>query len=157
MAYKGQIANIILGQGGLNSDDPENLVTPAKLVRAINITLTNGYLEKDFGSMRLNATAQLPDGIVELFDYFPNASTQRLITVNRSGKVYRFKTFFGFDEVTPVAPAPNTLNTSQFVTMVKGGAEETGKPRKLFILTGNDPIQVIEGDGTTRRNMENPA
>jgi hypothetical protein len=41
--------------------------------------------------------------------------------------------------------------------IVAGGNEVAGNPRKLFIMTGNDPIQVITGDGQVRTNIALPA
>jgi hypothetical protein len=157
VGYIGQIVNIPLGKGGLHTDDPARDIPPTKMTRAENVTTSNGFLEKDYGSMRWNAQAQLPTGVVQLFDYEPTNQAKRMIVVGGNGRVYRFKNRFSFSEMTTEVEDEQTLITNQFVRMVLAGNEETANPRKLFIMTGQNPVQVIEGDSTTRRNIENPS
>lgn len=157
MGYQGQVANIPLGQGGLHTDDPARDVPPTKLLRAENVSMSNGVLEKDLGSMRWNRTAQLPAGIVQLHDYRPDNSNQRLLVVGDDGKVYKFKNQFSFEEVLPDDPLQATLIINQFVNIFQGGSEETANPKKIFIMTGQNPVQVVTADGDTRENIEKPA
>jgi len=157
MSYKKQIFAIRYGSGGLHTDDPQGLIPPHKLTRAINVNLENGRIKKEGGSIRWNAEAQLPTGVKQFIDWHPDGITQRLIVVGEDGKVYRFKDAYNFSEVTAVGGAPETLNISGTVMIVKGGQEESGNNRKLFIFTGNNPIQVISGDGTTRTDISNGA
>jgi len=157
VGYKGQIINIPLGQGGLHTDDPGRDIPPTKMTRAENVTTSNGFLEKDFGSMRWNATAKLSTGILQLFDYMPNNTSQRMVVVGNNGKVFKFQNEFSFSEVTTEVTDQETLLTNQFVNMVQVGNEETANPKKLFIMTGQNPVQVITADGNTRRDILLPA
>lgn len=153
--YQGQIANIPIGTQGLVTDLPQNKIDPTRLIRAENITIHDSILQKDTGSIRWNVDA-LPAGVVQAIEWRPDIETQRVIVVCKDGKVYRFKNQFSFTEVTAESGAPLVLDVSGIVTMVPVGQEETGNPRKLFIFTGANEVQVITGDGTTRRNISAP-
>jgi len=156
MAYRGQIINIPLGELGLFTDDAQTITPPQGLIRAENVEIKHGYLEKTPGSKRWNKTA-LPSGVAQFFDWWPDENTQRAIVVTKDGRVWRFTDQYHYTEVLPENDAPANLRVSSQVVMVGAGQEEAGNPRKLFIFTGNDPVQVISGDGTTRHNMTHPA
>lgn len=155
--YTGQIINIPLGQMGLYTDDAQTITPPQGLLQGENIEIAHGFISKAAGSARWNSAAKLPTGVAQFIDWWPDDITQRMIVVTNDGKVWRFQNAFGFTEVKPVNGAPVSLKVTQPVMMVAGGNEEQGNPRKLFIFTGNDPVQVISGDGTTRSNMSLPA
>lgn len=155
--YEGIIASIPLGMGGLLTDNPNSLVTASKLIRAQNATLFNKKLEKDFGSRRWNSSA-LSSGVIGFTDWWPDSVNQRIIAVDRSGNVIRFKYYYSSSTVTATtADTPTTLKSSPYCNFLTCGAEEAGNERKLFILTGKHHVQVITGDGTTRRNILNGA
>ena len=156
MAYKGKIATIPIGRGGLVTDLPQEDIPAKHLIRAINATLVNGYAEKDFGSRRWNSTP-LGTGIAGFKDFWPSELTQRVICVGKNGTVYRFSNYASSSAVLPTGSAPTALNISQYTNLVPCGQEESGNDRKLFIFTGNDPVQVISGDGTTRADISQPA
>lgn len=156
MAYKGQIATIPIGRGGLVTDLPQEDIPSRYLTRAINATLVNGYAEKDFGSRRWNSSA-LGTGIAGFKDFWPSELVQRVICVGKNGSVYRFTNYASSSVILPTGSAPTALNVSQYANLVPCGQEESGSDRKLFIFTGNDPVQVISGDGTTRSDIASPA
>ena len=156
MAYEGIIATIPLGGAGIQTDNPDTITEPVKLARANNVCLNENVLEKDFGSERWNQTV-MPSGVRAFVDWWPTPDFQRMIAVGQNGKVYRFKHDYAAPtEVTPVATAPAAMLISQFVTIAKGGDEETSRNRKLFIFSGNDPVQVISGDATVRSDIADP-
>lgn len=155
MAYQGKIIEIPIGMDGLRTDDPDSKVSPSTLVRALNINLQSGYVEKDYGSRRWNSSA-LPGGVVGGFDWNPDDITQRMIVACNDGKIYRFTDAYNYSEVSTSATI-KTINTSEMVNFVSAGGEESGNDKKLFIFSGASPIQVITADGTTRRNISNPA
>lgn len=157
MSYEGQVATIPLGLAGLHTDDPQNRISPVELIRVLNCSIRDGLIEKEPGSIRYNQTV-LGTGIVSLSDWWPTSITQRVICVGRDGKVYRFVSgFVPATEVTPAGSAPATLVANTQTKIVPCGTEVSGNNRKLFILTGQNPIQVISGDGTTRSNISSPA
>lgn len=162
--YSGQQADIPVAQGGLLTDLAPAKIPPENLITATNVILRSGVLEKAFGSQKFNQTA-LPSPIVAAFDYWPDDGTQRLIVVTKAGRVYRITDPYTTEEIVPAdSTAPTTLTVSERVHIVQGGQEYLSNTagtktnhRKLFIFTGNDQIQVIEGDGLTRRNIMTPA
>lgn len=156
MSYSGQSFNMPIGSMGLFTDESPTVAPPQGLARAINCQVKHGFLEKENGSRKWNAVA-LPSGIAGFFDWFPDEITQRTIVVTKEGRVYRYINFQTVSEVLPVGSAPVKLKVTDQVVMVPCGQEQNGKPKKLFIFTGNDPVQVISGDGTTRSNMSQPA
>lgn len=153
--YNGQIVELPLGENGLRTDDPNSALQAGHLIRAKNVTFQNGAVEKAPGSMRWNSSA-LGTGIRAGFDWWPDDAIQRMIVLGNNGKVYRYTDPLSQTEVVPTAGAPSALNTSQYGNIVAGGAEQGTNPRKLFIMTGYDPIQFISGDGKTRSNIPNP-
>lgn len=171
MAYTGQIVPIPLGNMGLYTDDAQTITPPQGLLRAENIEVKNGFIEKQPGSRKWNLKAILnpdtgkPARIAAIFDWWPDQTTQRMIAVTGDGRVYRFTDFTSFSEITPLQPpfvgagnvAPATLKVTIPPFIVSGGQEQADSPRKLFIFTGNDPVQVIAGDAITRYSMQLPA
>lgn len=155
MPYGGTIAKIPIGRSGLITDLPQSDMPGSALVSALNVDFFDGHPQKDRGSRRYNDSA-LPSGVASLFDYWPTTTLQRLIAVCKNGKVYRFPNSTTYAEVTAIGAAPSSLGVSGFVTMTQAGEEEPGNQKKLMILTGRDPIQVITADGVTRRNITTP-
>lgn len=153
--YNGQIIEVPVGIVGLHTDDPNSALQAGNLIVAKNLNFQNGAVEKAPGSMRWNNVA-LSTGIKGAFDWWPNDTVQRIIAMGANGSVYRFTDPATASVVNPTGSAPNTLNTSQAANMVAGGNEDINNPRKLFLMTGYDPIQVISGDATTRYNISGP-
>lgn len=156
MGYKGTTVNIPLGEMGLYTDDAQTITPPQGLLLGENIQVQDGYIEKQPGSRKWNLNA-LPSPIVQIFDWWPDENNQRVIAVTQDGRVWRFTNPYNYSEVTPVGAAPTVLKVTIPPFIVSCGQEEAGNPRKLFIMTGNDPIQVISGDGITRHNIALPA
>jgi len=154
--YDGQSVTIPLGTGGLYTDDPDTITPSSKLSRAVNISLLRGKIEKDFGSRKWNNEA-LPDKVLHIVDWWPNTVTQRFVAVCGDGKTYRFRHSHYSELITPDTTAPGVLSTTGYITSTEGGAESAGSDKKLFIFTGNNEIQVVTGDETTRTNIEKPA
>lgn len=163
MAYQGVVARIPLGQIALYTDDDPMKTPPGSLIRANNVQLRHNFIEKDAGSTRYNQSA-LPAAITGIQDWWPTDEDQRGIAVCANGKVYQIThngyknsevLYAGISGIDTEVQS-TTLNLSQpyFAT---GGAEETNKPRKLFIFTGRNPVQVISGQSDTRYNMQLPA
>lgn len=159
MSYQGIELPIRIGRGGLMTDENPKDVPDTHLLRAMNADIRDGIIQKDFGSRRWNSAA-LASPIVALLDYFPTEDTQRFVAITRNGKVWKYSDAATVSELTAAASSdPTTLLITQQnqVGIVAGGQESPGESRKLFIFSGNNQIQVIEGDGTTRRTIENPA
>ncbi len=155
MSYKGNVAIIPTGVGGLTTDDPQPLIPTTDLIVANNVILQNNKIEKDKGSRKLNTDA-ISGGIAAHVDWWPNTVDQRIVAVGKDNKIYRATPpFSSFSEVTSTTQP--TVSASPDLSMVTGGQELAGNDKKLFILTGGSPIQVISDDETTRSDISKPA
>lgn len=155
MAYRGQTFTIPLGRAGLLTDDPQTEIPPNALIRAENIRFDKGLVEKDRGSKKWNQSA-LGSGIIGLKDFIPTIADQKFISVNRDGEVYSHPNINSNVEVTASGSAPSTLNISSGIQMVTGGKESATRDKKLFIFSGNSPVQVISGSEITRTDISSP-
>lgn len=154
--YRGQITHVPLGQTGVYTDDSQTITPPQGVIRAENVEIKNGFIEKATGSRRWNSAA-LPSGVAAFFDWWPSEGIQRTIVVTKDGRVWRFTDPNTVAEVLPTGTAPTLLKVTIPPVLLSCGNEESNNPRKLFIMTGNDPIQVITADGITRSDIALPA
>lgn len=153
--YAGQIVELQVGTDGLRTDDPNSVLTAGNLIISRNIDQQEGGIAKARGSMRWNETP-FSFGVRGGFDWWPDESTQRLIAITSDGKIYKMPDRLTATEIGAVGGAPATINASEYTNMVAGGAEQQGNPRKLFIMTGYDPVQVLTGDSATRSSISGP-
>ena len=156
MDYQGQRYPIQLGKGGLYTDAPHTRTPPINLVRADNVSLFNGLLEKDFGSRRWNASA-LPAGIKDFKDFWTDPVTQTVLVLLKNGQVYSCPNSYTQTLVTANSATDTTLNTSGNTSIVLGGNELAGNPRKAFIVDGYHLPQVVKGNASTRYEISKPA
>lgn len=154
MSYQGQTATIPLGGAGLLTDINPGDIPPNALIRANNINLGNGNIEKMGGSRKYN-TNSLGSGIVALFDWHPTGIKQRLIALTADGSIYRDtgdKLFSGGTAINTGLNVPTVH--AQFI---EAGNETAGSDKKLFLFTANNQVQVLSGDGTSFADISNPA
>lgn len=154
--YRGMVHTIDFGMSGLRTDDPETQMNDTDLKRATNVSYEGNKLSKCPGSHRFNMTA-LSAGIVSAFDWWPNDVTQRQITVTRDGLVWRMVDPYNQAVVLSSGSGPTNLQVTNQTLLVSGGAESATFNRKLFVLTGNNPIQVISGDAIVRYTISKPS
>lgn len=164
MPYTGQIAEIKFGDNGLMYDLAQQNIPPSALIRSENVQYLNGMIEKAEqinlwmeGGSQFSPNFQINERPLAVHRYFPQPGIERHIVVTDIGNVYKYNTPYQRVLVTPILGAPSTLSMNSVPMIVEGGNEDANQPRKLFIFTGNSPVQVIEGDAVTRRNMTSPA
>lgn len=149
--YKGIAARLPLGLGGLNTDDDSTKVPATDLIRANNVVMQYGRIEKEGGSLRWNISA-LPSPVVAVYDWWPTDVQQRVVALTQDGHVYKF---INREESIRLTATP--LNAPRTAVFVSGGVEVTGNPRKLFLFTGTNPIQVLSGDAKIIQPIAQPA
>ena len=154
MAYPGNLATIQLGEIGLLTDLPPGQIPPGALIKANNISFETGMISKARGSLRYN-TQVLPAAIVGLHDYWPDIVTQRLIAACTDGKIYRDTGDRLFSGATAIATGLGTLTPK--CMFVEGGNETAGRDKKLFFFSGTAQLKVLEGDGVTFADVDDPA
>ena len=174
MSYKGLVALVQLGQGGMLTDDSPTMIPTTNLINCRNCVINNGSISNEPGSVRWNkvqtaytnssgVTVTDGSGIVAVYDWFPVQDIQYTIIVTRIGKVYRFLNPYSFVEITAnktadsnLETAPDFLSITDSVKIIEGGQESAGLPRKLFIFTGGSQVQVISGTNAYRTNIARP-
>jgi len=118
---------------------------------ARGVTLeTAGQIEKEGGAVKLTASA-LPSRIVALYDWWPDAATQRTIAVTSGGGVYR-DDGAAWSFATTIY-AEGTLTISQPPHLVAAAGETPAAARKLFLVTGNNTVRIGTGDFTTMAEL----
>jgi len=164
MAYDAQQKLIRFGQFGLMSDIASDNIPDGALIRCENAQFLNGIIEKAdeitdwvYGNPDYTTPSFTGEKPVGNHRYFPFPKMERQCVVTDSGNVYKYTSPFFRVPVTPESGSPATLSLSGNPVIVSGGNEVQGNSKKVFIFTGNSQVQVIEGDGTTRRNIANPA
>lgn len=156
MAYQGLEATIPFGQYGIMSDMSPTDIPPNALINAHDIVLHPGYIEKAPGSSKYNSSA-LGSGtnIVAGIDWWPTITKQRMIVAGSNGSIYRDIGDGLFSGGTAIKTGLSGLtNRCMFV---EGGAETASESKKLFFISGNNQIQVLEGDGTSFAAIATPS
>lgn len=178
MAFRGVEANVELAKYGLVGTRNLAAVPVTALLQARNISLDTGAITRAGGSRAYNlggadsfleleestdlylqedgvsfillesGGAALPAGITGLWDWFPTTDAQRMIAGLNNGELWRDSTGVGSFTLAKTGLDPDAI-----YVFAEGGAEEIGNDRKLFITTGFDTVQVIEGDALTTRNI----
>lgn len=151
-----QVAAIPLGIDGITSDDPQTLILPFNLRNAKNVSLRGNKLEKDPGSKRLNRTA-FDGGVKAVYDFWPKPHLQRLVAVTSTGKTWRMRNQGDITLIAQSGDAPETLSVAAPIFVLECGAESAGRDKKLMIMNGQNPVQVISGDSLLRANIAAPA
>lgn len=167
MGYTGNSAFIPFGIAGQKTDEPQSRIASVESLSALNISFVNGIAEKHPGVRNWNKTSvqntQVSGGIYSFTEYYPDPALQRIMVLGGDGKLYRFPDAYTFSEVTYTGDTSTpeldstTLKPTNQSSFIVGGKESVGNSRKLFILTGNNQIQVVVGDATTRTNINTPA
>lgn len=155
MGYEGVAVKIPFGNMGIVTDMAPADLPPSSFIRAENITLENGLVEKARGGLRYNTNA-LAAGIIAAVDYWPDVLVQRTIAVCSNGSVYRDIGDRLFSGGTAIASGLGTLTPN--TQLIIAGAETSGAAKKLFLLTeGLNQLKVLSGDGTSFANVSTPA
>lgn len=164
IGYEGDIAVIPLGTTGLYTDGPQTSIPPTSLIRSQNCNFYNNVLQKDFGSRIWNKTP-LQSGVVRAAEMYPDSQSQmqRIFTLLKDGTLWKFTNYFTSTQIAPdpllqtnPVTIPVTVNSKNYTSMTVGGNELTGNPKKLFVMTGNDIVQVVSGDANVRHNISKP-
>lgn len=154
MPYSGMTATIPLGQIGLLTDDAASSLPINSLAKANNIEFKAGRLAKIQGYTLYNSTA-LSGAVVGLFDYYPSPSTKRLIALTSDAKVWRDTGDGTFSTNTPIKTLTGSLTTDAHMLTI--GAESSGRNKKLAIHNDANQVQIIDGDGSTTRDINFPS
>lgn len=155
--YVGGEYSVSLGQLGLMTDMSPSDIPPNALIGAWNVVLSDGRIAKAPGALVYNSVA-LDSGIAAVFDWWPSTIVQRMICATELGNIYRDNGLgtFSYNGGDPLNETP-LIGVGPNSMFVAGGSEEPGNDRKLFFLSfGQNPIQVLVGDGSAVVPISNP-
>ncbi len=153
MPYQGFIAELPLGPDGLTGNKNLSQIRITQLLRALNLTYSDGTMRKEGGTAKYNASAiSGTPSIIGGWDWHPSVGVQRSIIVASDGKIYR-DTGSGAYGTT----VKSGLTVSSVVPVfVEGGKEAAAVARHLFIFTGKNAVQVIDDDGSASGDLASP-
>lgn len=157
MSYQGVSAPIKLGVGGLLTDLAPRDIPVTNLIHAMNVDIRDGVISKEAGARRWNRNA-FSTSVKALTSWMPVDGRNYFYVVTGDGKVWKQLDRETRTEITANSTSePTTLTLGEFVHVVAGGEESPTDPKKLFIFSGNNPIQVISGNASVRTNLQTPA
>ncbi len=149
MVYSGNVASLTLGLEGLTGNQNVTQIRPTQLIQAENVTFHTGAIQKEEGATKYNSTAiSGTPTILGGWDWWPTTVLQRAIVYTDAGTLLR-----DTGDGTFGTTLKSGLATSVVPVFVEGGDEVAANNRKLFIFNGNDPVQVLSGDGTTTSDL----
>lgn len=126
-------------------------VPPNALLKALNVAFDQGVITRAGGSAKGNATPITGAPQVRgFFDYWPTPTVQRPIVLTGAGELRR-----NDDATLGSFPTlmKSGLNGAKIPVFAEGGAETFGNNKKLFVTTGADVVQVVDGDAGTSRDL----
>ena len=154
MAYAGEIAPIIAGQGGFNGSQNYDQIPVTDLIECKHIRFDNGTWTRAGGfayydSAAVTGAPTCLGGI----DYWSNSSTQQQVTAWNTGIVYKSSST-NLDAVELVNSL--SLNAAPAI-FVPSGEEVTGNNKKLLMFSQGVVPQVLNAAGVTMANLAYPS
>ncbi len=146
MGFRGGIMEIPIGFDGMIGSQAHPLVTPTRLIQTDNIEYGSGVIRKEGGADKYNSTAVSGSaGILGGWDWWPDASTQRMVVVTDTSRMFKDSGGATFpDTLTTAIAAPTDIPI-----FVEGGKEAAANNKKLFMLTGTNAVHVLSADAAT--------
>src|SRR4030095_6101786 len=152
MAYVGQIIDIPFGRAGLTGTRNLLAVRPDQLIEASNVSYEGGTLQKARGAPLYTAALAGAPAILGGWDWWPDTSTQRVVILASAGTLLKDAGLGTF----PVTLKTGLTTAGVVPVFVEAGKEAVALPRRLFVFTGRNPVQVLEADGATTADVATP-
>lgn len=151
--FTGHVEEIPVGLGGLTGTRNMALVRPDQLVLAENISFADGSIRKEGGAEKYNSSAiSGTPKILGGYDWWPDDSKQRMVVVTDDGKILKDSG----DGTFPTTLKTGLTTTGMVGRFIEGGEETLGNNAKLFVFTGVNQVQVLNGDGATTADISTP-
>jgi len=153
VSYQGLVAEIPLGPDGLTGNKNLSQIRVTQLLRALNVTYEAGTVQKEGGTTKYNSSAiSSAPTILAGWDWHPTTGTQRMVVVTSAGDILRDDGDGSFG--TTLKSSLTVSDTRPF--FVDGGAEDASENKKLFIFTGQNVVQFVNGDASTSGDLTTP-
>ncbi len=147
-AYRGIVAEIPLGQDGLNASRNQSDIPIDALIGAEGVVFNDRTAQKEPGAITYGSAITGTPTITGVHEWQPSSSVTRLITY-ANGVLYKDDGAGDLDATT----LASGLTASARPWFVEGGQEDAGNNRKLFVYTGTNPIKVLSGNGATAASI----
>jgi hypothetical protein len=145
------IAELPVGQQGLNGSKNQSQVPIDSLIYANNLTFEAGTLQKEGGAAKMNDTAVsgAPE-IIGAWDWHPTNTAQRTIIMANDGFAYRTTAtaFVAMSGATDL-----TVSGDVVPFFVEGGDEVAANNKKLFMFSRENAVRVIDGDALVMTSL----
>lgn len=153
MAFRGIQAPMPVGLQGLHGSHNPSKLGPGHFSFVEGVDYDGDVLTKDGGAQKLNASALGdPSKILAGINWSPVAGEHHDVVVLDNGAILK-DTGAGTFGTTLTTISPPTVFPPYFV---RAGGEAVGEPRKLFIFSESDQVQVVEGTDNTAADISTP-
>lgn len=125
-------------------------ITPAGTPVFTEINETTTTFIHGQSQYRIDATSPT---IVALYDWWPDTTTQRLITAALDGAIYKDDNAGNLSATTLVSGLSTTARPGR---LVSGGKEAAANNRKLFYFNGTNSVRVLSGNGGSMTVITTP-
>jgi hypothetical protein len=153
MAFRGITAPLPVGLLGLHGSKNQSQLTAAHFSYSEGVDIDGGLIRKDGGVLALNDTA-LPADVISGTSWSPEIDTYHDVIMLNSGQVRRdtgdgtFATVMRTGLNVSLEPPPY---------FCPAGGETVGAPRKLFMVSASNQMQVIAGTAASMAAISTPA
>lgn len=152
MAFTGEVAELLIGTGGLTGTKNQATVLPDQLLEALNITYENGTIQKEGGSAKYSSEISGTPTIIGGHDWHPSLAVQRRIILGSDGILYKDTGDGAFSVQLKTGLSVSGVNP----VFVDGGQEQGAAVKHLFLFTGKNAVQVLDDDGATTGDISDP-
>lgn len=154
MGFRGVEVPLELAKFGLVGSRNLASVPPNAMLTLKNVSLYEGTVRRGPGSKKYNSAAISGTPKVRgVLDWWPIATTQRLVVVTSAGVILRDDTGTG----TFATTMKSGLDVNGLPVWAEGGAEVLANNRKAFMTNGKNVVQVISGDAATTADITSGA
>lgn len=154
MAFRGVQATLPVGLQGLHGSRNPSKLGPGHLFEVEGVDFDGDVLIKDGGAQKLNANALgAPSLVMAGINWSPASGESDDIVVLDNGEILK-DSGAGTFATTLTTITPPTIFPPYFAA---GGGETVGEPRKLFICSESDQMQIVSGTGNTATDISDPA
>lgn len=152
MSYDGEVIELPM-LGGLTGTRNQALIRPDQLIVARNVSFDTGTIRKEGGALKYNSSAiSGAPTVIGGWDWNPSAGVQRMVVVLSDGTVKKDSGAGTF----PTTLASGLTVTDTVPTFVEAGKEVAANNRKLYLFTGKNAVQILDGDGATMAAISTP-
>jgi hypothetical protein len=145
-----QVPELIVGSGSATNVGPATATATLGFTKSGDVNTGTGSLHVHvWQEYRIDTTTP---SVVALFDWWPDSSTQRIITASMDGSLYKDDGAGNLDATV----LKSGLSTTARGRFTQAGKEAAAVNRKLFYFNGTNIVQRLSGNGATTADLATP-